>query len=114
MPEWVGQTLGKVRIEKYLASGGMAEVYFGTHLTLARPVAIKVLHRHTESNPELQSRFEREARAVAGLRHPNIVQIFDFDTYNGHPYIVMEYIQGPALSSYLAGLHDHKIGIALN
>jgi serine/threonine protein kinase len=114
MPEWVGQTLGKVRIEKYLASGGMAEVYVGTHLTLDRPVAIKVLHGHIKSNPTLQSRFEREARAIATLRHPNIVQILDFDTYNDHPYIVMEYIKGPALSTYLRTMQDHNITIPLN
>jgi serine/threonine protein kinase len=114
MPEWVGQTLGKVRIDKYLASGGMAEVYVGTHLTLDRPVAIKVLHSHTASNPTLQSRFEREARAIAALRHPNIVHILDFDTHNGHPYIVMEYIKGPALSHYLRTMQDHKINIPLN
>jgi serine/threonine protein kinase len=114
MPEWVGQTLGKVRIEKYLASGGMAEVYVGTHLTLDRPVAIKVLHSHTASNPTLQSRFEQEARAIAALRHPNIVHILDFDTHNGHPYIVMEYINGPALSHYLRSMQDHKINIPLN
>src|SRR5688572_66030 len=100
MPEWVGKTIGKVHIEKYLASGGMAEVYLGTHLTLGRPVAVKILHSHIESNPDLQSRFEREARAVAILRHPNIVQILDFDTYDGHPYIVMEYLKGPTLSTY--------------
>jgi serine/threonine protein kinase len=114
MPEWVGQTLGKVRIDKYLASGGMAEVYVGTHLTLDRPVAIKVLHSHTASNPTLQSRFEQEARAIAALRHPNIVHILDFDTHNGHPYIVMEYIKGPALSHYLRTMQDHKINIPLN
>ena len=97
MPEWIGQTVGKVRIEKYIASGGMAAVYLGTHLTLDRPVAVKVLHSHIESNPDLQGRFQREAKAVAGLRHPNIVQILDYDTHNGHPYIVMEYLKGPKL-----------------
>ena len=108
MPEWIGQTIGKVRIEKYLARGGMAEVYLGTHLTLERPVAVKVMHSHIESDPELQSRFQREAKAVAGLRHSNIVQILDFDTYEGHPYIVMEYLRGPSLSTYLRALHEKK------
>jgi eukaryotic-like serine/threonine-protein kinase len=101
MPEWIGQTIGKVRVDKYLARGGMAEVYLGTHLSLDRPVAIKVLHSFIETDPELLDRFQREAKAVAGLRHPNIVQFFDFDTYEGHPYIVMEYLKGPALSTYL-------------
>jgi serine/threonine protein kinase len=105
MSEWIGKTVGKVRIEKLLARGGMAEVYLGTHLTLERPVAIKLLHSHIEEDPSLLERFRREARVVAGLRHPNIVQIFDFDTTDGHPYIVMEYLKGPTLATYLRGLH---------
>lgn len=83
----------------------MAEVYLGTHLTLDRPVAVKVMHNYVESDPDLQSRFEREAKVVAGLRHPNIVQIFDYDTAEGHPYIVMEYLVGPSLGVYLRELH---------
>ena len=67
MPEWIGHIIGKVRIEKYLARGGMAEVYLGTHLTLERPVAVKVLHSHIEAEPELLTRFQREAKVVAGL-----------------------------------------------
>lgn len=105
MPDWLGKTVGKVRIENLLARGGMAEVYLGTHLTLERPVAIKLLHSHIEEEPILLERFEREARVVAGLRHPNIVQVFDFDTVDGHPYIVMEYLKGPTLANYLRGLH---------
>lgn len=104
MPEWIGKTVGKVRIEKALAQGGMAEVYLGTHLTLDRAVAVKVMHNYIEADPDLQSRFEREAKVVAALRHPNIVQIFDFDTADGHPYIVMEYLKGPTLAIYLREL----------
>ena len=88
MLEWIGKTIGKVRIEKLLARGGIAEVYVGTHMTLARPMAVKLLHSYIEEEPLLIERFQREARVVAGLRHPNIVQIFDFDTVDGHPYIV--------------------------
>jgi len=106
MPEWIGKTIGKVRIEKYLARGGMAEVYLATHLTLDRPVAVKVMHSFIEESPELQTRFQREARVVAALRHPNIVQIYDFDAYEGHPYIVMEYLKGASLSAYLRNLHE--------
>jgi serine/threonine protein kinase len=105
MPEWTGKTVGKVRIEREIARGGMAEVYLGTHLTLDRPVAVKVMHNYVEADPDLQSRFEREAKVVAGLRHPNIVQIFDYDTEEGHPYIVMEYLMGPSLAVYLRELH---------
>ncbi|NWG08603.1 MAG: protein kinase [Chloroflexi bacterium] len=108
MPDWIGQTVGKVRIEKFLARGGMAEVYLGTHLTLERPVAVKVMHSYIEESPELQTRFQREARVVAGLRHPNIVQIYDFDTHEGHPYIVMEFLRGTSLAAYLRHLHEKK------
>lgn len=106
MPDWIGKTIGRVRIEKYLARGGMAEVYLGSHLTLERLVAVKVLHSYIEEEPELLTRFQREAKVVAGLRHPNIVQIFDFDTVDGHPYIVMEYLSGPTLAAYLRNLHQ--------
>ncbi len=112
MPEWTGQTIGKVRIDKYLARGGMAEVYLGTHLTLDRQVAVKVLHSFIEEDAELQDRFQREAKAVAAMRHPNIVQVFDFDTHEGHPYLVMEYIKGPALSTYLQTLHKNEIKLS--
>ena len=61
MSEWIGKTIGKVRIEKYLARGGMAEVFLGTHLTLERRVAVKVMHSFVEDDPELYLRFQREA-----------------------------------------------------
>src|SRR5439155_23574955 len=79
MADWIGRTVSKVEIQRLLGRGGMAEVYLGTHTTLGRPVAVKVLLRHLSDDPELLSRFEHEARAVAALRHPNIVQVFDFD-----------------------------------
>lgn len=108
MPQWIDTTLGKVRIEKHLAKGGMAEVYLGTHLNLDRPVAVKVLHSFVEEDDDMRLRFQREARVVAALRHPNIVQIFDFDTADGHPYIVMEYVRGPSLAAYLRKLHENN------
>ena len=84
----------------------MAEVYVGTHLRLDRLVTVKVMHSYIEADPELQARFEREAKVVAALRHPNIVQIFDFDIAEGHPYIVMEYLRGPSLAAYLRELNS--------
>lgn len=112
MPEWIGKTVGKVRIEKALAQGGMAEVYLGTHLTLDRLVAVKVMHNYIEADPDLKSRFEREAKVVAALRHSNIVQIFDFDTAEGHPYIVMEYLKGPTLAAYIRSIHKRGVRLA--
>lgn len=114
MAEWIGQTIGKVRIDKYLARGGMAEVFLGTHLTLDRPVAVKVMHSFVEDDPDLITRFQREAKAVAGLRHPNIVQVYDFDTHDGHPYLVMEYLKGPSLASLLRELHKNGARLSLS
>ncbi len=105
MIDWSGKTLGRVHIESMLARGGMAEVYLGTHTTLQREVAVKLLRNSYVDDPRLLERFELEARAVAKLRHPNIVQVFDFDTIEDQPYIVMEYISGPSLSKYLEALH---------
>ena len=109
MSDWVGKTLGKVYVESLLARGGMAEVYLGTHTTLQREVVVKILRNYDEEHPVLLERFQREARVVARLRHAHIVQVFDFDTIDDQPYIVMEYIAGPSLSKYLNTLHK-KIG----
>jgi len=105
MSSWDGKTLGKVQIDSLLARGDMAEVYLGTHTTLQRKVVVKILRGHYEDDPTLLERFQREARVVAKLRHLNIVQVFDFDTVDDQPYIVMEYIAGPSLSQYLKALH---------
>lgn len=106
MSNWVGKTLGKVRIDTLLARGGTAEVYIGTHTTLHREVAIKILQSNYNEQPHALERFQREAMVVGKLRHPNIVQVFDFDTTSdSHPYLVMEFIKGPSLLKYLNSLH---------
>jgi len=114
MAEWTGRTIGKVRIDQRLAHGGMAEVYLGTHLNLERQVAVKVLHSFIEEDQDLRERLQREAKVVAGFRHPNIVQVYDFDMIDGHPYIVMEYLNGPTLAVYLKELHARKARLSLD
>ena len=104
MTDWIGRTLSKVTIQKLLGRGGMAEVYLGVHNTLNRPVAVKILHGHLLEDDSLMVRFRSEAQAVANLRHPNIVQVFDFDIIEDRPYIVMELLEGPSLADYLGGL----------
>ena len=104
MNNWIGRTLSKVEIQKRLGRGGMAEVYLGYHTTLGRPVAVKILHGFLSEDEAQQARFRSEARAVAALRHPNIVQVFDFDVVDGRPYIVMELLEGVSLDDYSAGL----------
>src|SRR5258706_2080358 len=108
MNDWIGKSLGKVRIDSLLARGGMAEVYLGMHTTLKRDVAVKILRNQYEDDAELLERFEREAQVVAKLRHHNIVQVFDFDSIDERPYIVMEYVSGPSLSQHLAVLHKNN------
>jgi serine/threonine protein kinase len=105
MPNLIGKTLGKVRVDMFLAKGGMAEVYIGSHTSLHRSVAVKFLKADLQNEPDLRERFEREARVIAMLRHPNIIQIFDFDAYLNQPYLVMEYIPGTSLGAYLRELH---------
>jgi serine/threonine protein kinase len=105
MANWVGKRLGKVQIESLVARGGVAEIYVGTHITLEHKVAVKILRNLSEDNSDALLRFQREARVIAKLRHPNIVQVHDFDTVDGDPYLVMEYIEGPSLSKYLNTLH---------
>jgi hypothetical protein len=114
MNDWIGKTLGKVRIDSLIARGGMAEVYLGTHTTLKRQVAVKILRAQYEDDPDLLERFEREAQVVAKLRHQNIVQVFDFDSINDSPYIVMEYVPGPSLSQYLSVLHKNNLRVELS
>jgi serine/threonine-protein kinase len=105
---WVGKRLGRVQIESLVGRGGVAEVYLGTHTTLQRKVAVKILRNLNEENTDALERFEREARVIARLRHPNIVQVHDFDTIGSDPYLVMEYIEGPSLSQYLRVLHENN------
>ena len=115
MPNLIGKTLGKVRVDMFLAKGGMAEVYIGNHTTLHRSVAVKFLKADLQDEPDLRDRFEREARVIAMLRHPNIIQIFDFDSYLNQPYLVMEYVPGTSLGAYLRELHktDQRLDMTI-
>ncbi len=96
-----GQSLGKYRILEPLGRGGMAQVFKAYHPQLDRYVAVKVLRSDLVEEAEFLARFRREARAVAALRHPNIVQIFDFDVQNDLYYMVMELLEGDTLKAYL-------------
>ncbi|MAS33304.1 MAG: hypothetical protein CL610_04820 [Anaerolineaceae bacterium] len=95
--------LGKFQIIERLGRGGMAEVYRGYHATLDRYVAIKVLHAFLADDPEFKDRFHREAQNVARLKHPHIVQVydFDFDPEGESYYMVMELIDGQTLKDRL-------------
>ena len=107
MTDWAGKTLGKVHIDHLVARGGMAEVYTGTHESFGQ-VAVKVMRGLLERDSDQFARFQREAEVVEELRHPNIVQMFDYTVVDETPCLVMEYIPGPSLHSYLKNLHDKK------
>ena len=105
IPVLVGAVLdGRYRVDGHLATGGVGTVYRGTHLALRAPVAIKVLRGTFATLPELVERFEREARALSAIRHVNVVAISDFGVAEGVPYIVMEHLEGRALSEEIRGL----------
>ncbi len=103
--EW--RRLGKYELRERLASGGQGEVWKAFDVRLQRFVAIKRLNAHLQDDPDSAARFEREAQFVASLRHPNIVQIHDFqfvhtpDSNISTAYMVMDYIEGPTLADYI-------------
>ena len=84
-----------------IAAGGMGEVFRAHDAVLAREVAIKVLHRSLAGDPQFVDRFRREARAAAGLAHPNIVGVYDWGAVDGVYYMVMEYVRGPSVRHLL-------------
>ena len=92
---WIGQSLsGRYKIEERLGQGGMSAVYKATDANLRRVVAIKMIHSHLSGNPDFVRRFEEEAAAVAQLRHPNIIQVFDFNHDGDEYYMVLEFVPG--------------------
>ena len=95
----VGQELESYRIEKLLGAGGMGEVYLARDLKLGRPVALKVLPLHFVVDADRLSRFQREARALSSLNHPNLVTIYEVGEANGLHFIAMELVEGKALSA---------------
>ncbi|MBN1953747.1 MAG: serine/threonine protein kinase [Anaerolineae bacterium] len=98
-----GHTLGKYQVLEPLGGGGMARVYRAYHPQLDRYVAVKILRPDLVEDEEFLVRFQREARAVAALRHPNIVQVYDFDVEDGIYYMVMELLAGDTLKARLSG-----------
>ena len=93
----IGDRLGRYEILGPLGAGGMGEVYRAWDSVLDREVAVKVLLPQVADEPDRLERFEREAKAVAALKHPNILDIYDFGTEEGHPFAVMELLEGQSL-----------------
>ena len=93
----------RYRIERSLSRGGMGAVYEATQLGLERAVAIKVLLPKFSSDSRMMERFRREAQSAASLRHPNIIQIYDYGISEHGPFIVMELLRGKSLRQLLKG-----------
>ncbi|MCU0496847.1 MAG: serine/threonine protein kinase [Anaerolineae bacterium] len=98
---FTGQAFGVYEIGKMIGKGGMGAVYRGRQISLNRQVAIKILSPELAQRPEYLKRFQREARIVASLRHPNIVGLYDYGNLNGAYFLVMEYTDGKELGSFL-------------
>ena len=92
----------------------MGAVYRATDLTLARPVALKIMHRQFANQPEFQQRFMQEAQAAARLNHPSIVTVYNFDSKQGLLYIVMEYVPGMGMGAYIKQLIKREQVIKLS
>ena len=96
-----GTRLGPYEILSPIGAGGMGEVYRAKDPRLDRTVAIKILPTHFSNDPVRKQRFEREARAISGLSHPNICTLHDVGSQNGTDYLVMEYLDGDTLAQRL-------------
>lgn len=106
---WIGKSLnGRYKIEELLGQGGMSAVYKATDPNLKRVVAIKMIHSHLSNDPDFVKRFEEEATGVAQLRHPSIIQVFDFnhDDESDSYYMVLEFVPGETIQQHLTRLNS--------
>ena len=101
---FIGLTVnGKFKVEAMIGQGGMGKVYRARHLTLDRPVVLKMLHRTYSDDPQISQRFQREARAASRLNHPNSIAVLDFGAAeDGTLFMAMEYLAGRDLSRVIA------------
>src|ERR1700737_3090317 len=101
MPLTSGTRLGPYEIQSPLGAGGMGEVYRATDTRLDRTVAIKILPSQFTADPVSKQRFDREAKAISGLNHPNICTLYDVGHQDGVDFIVMECVEGETLAKRL-------------
>src|SRR6202162_936524 len=101
MPLGSGTKLGPYEILAPLGSGGMGEVYRARDKRLGRDVAIKILPKEMSADAARKQRFEREAKTISGLNHPNICVLYDVGSQDGVDYLVMECVEGETLAKRL-------------
>lgn len=98
----IGQQISHYRVLSILGDGGTSVVYRGEDLRLHRPVALKFLAEELAQRPSILQRLQEEARTASSLNHPNICTVYDIGEYLGQPFIVMEYLEGDTLESWMA------------
>lgn len=99
----IGTSVDRYRIVEEIGHGGMSVVYRGVDTSLERDVAVKVLHHHLARKAESRQRFHREAKAIARLKHPNILDVYDFSSEDAEKsFIIMEFVRGLNLREFLA------------
>ena len=113
MDHLIGLTIGNFEILELIGRGGMSSVYMAADKELERNVALKVPHERFLDKPSFVTRFRREAKAMARLRHPNIVQIYSVGNHGEMPFFAMEHVQGDSLEKVIKKKGSLKVGTAV-
>src|SRR5438270_8075327 len=108
-----GMSLGPYRVMERIGRGGMATVYRAYHSALDRHVAIKVLPEFFADEEAYRERFQQEARSVARLKHPNILEVFDFGYDKGLAYLVLELVDGGTLADRIGTPMELQVVVSL-